>query len=121
MFEEALRLKLRWQYRGSLCAEDLWDLSCEALDSIYQNLNRVAREQQQDSLLSEGKQDDVLQLKIGIIKHIVGVKLEERQQAKNEAARAAKKRQLLEVLERKQEQQLEELSPEEIQAMIEEL
>ena len=119
MFDKASRLKVRFDYRGACSVEDLWDLSVQDLDTVYKNLNAKSKAMKEDSLLEEKTQEDeVLQLKIDIVKHIVAVKLQEAEERKNEKERRAKKQKLLSVLEEKQDAQLHDLSPEQLQEMI---
>jgi hypothetical protein len=122
MFEKACRMRLRWQHRGWVNAEDLWDLSVEALDTIYKQLAREAKASEEESLLvTRSDEDEVLALQIEIVKYVVKVKLEAKEAAKNAAANAAKKQKLLTVLQRKQDAALEEKDVEELQAMIDAL
>lgn len=122
MFENAVRMKLRFNFRGLLSVEDLWDLSVENLDSIYQNLHSKAKEQKGKSLLrKKNKKDTVLELQIDIVKHIVTVKLAEQEARETATLRAVRKQKLLQVLEKKQDQTLEGMSEEEIQELISEL
>ena len=119
MFDRASRLKVRFDYRGACSVEDLWDLSVQDLDVVYKNLNAKSKAMKEDSLLEEKtQQDEVLQLKIDIVKHIVTIKLQEAEERKNEKERRAKKQKLLSVLEEKQDAQLHDLSPEQLQEMI---
>ena len=122
MFEKAVRMKLRWNHRGMLSVEDLWDLPLRDLDAIFKNLTREAKASAEESLLVEATQEDaVLRLKIDIVRHIVAVKVAEREVAKNAAEVAARKQKLLGLLERKQDAALEELSAEELQKMLADL
>lgn len=122
MFERASRLKVRFQYRGMLSVEDLWDLRVEDLDSLYKSLNARAKEQQEDSLLdTRSREDEILDLAIGIVKHVVAVKLQEAQAREDGVERRARKQKLMAVLEEKQDAELGELSADELKGMIEEL
>jgi hypothetical protein len=122
MFEKALRNKLRFNYKGSLSTEDLWDLSVEELDSIFKGLNQKAKIAKEESLLEvRSKDDDELALSIEIIKHIVEVKVQEAEVKKNAKAKKLQKEKLLSILASKQESDLQGKSTEELQKMIDEL
>ena len=78
MFEVATRTKMRFQFKGSLSVEDLWDLSVQDLDSVFKMLNSQLKQVKEESLLNaKTKEDEVLDTKIEIVKYIVAVKLEE--------------------------------------------
>ena len=119
MFEQAVREKYRWSYKGQLSAEDLWDLSLRELDAIFKALSREARAVAEESLLDDvSAEDKVLRLKTDIVRHVVSVKLAEREAAHNAAANKAQKEKLLGILAEKQDAQLHDRSAEELQQMI---
>lgn len=128
MFEKAARLALRFTTpKGSLAVEDLWELpltsaSGASLDNIAKSLNRLLKDADTESfVVKTSKADEVLQLKFDIVKHIIEVKLAERETERSAAHKKAEKAKLLEVLSRKQNAALEQKSVEEIQQMIEAL
>lgn len=124
MFEKAVRMKLRFDYKGSLSVEELWDLSVQELDSIYKTLNTKLKTSNEDSLLASGKKTKEtaeLELKVELVKHIVAIKLDEQAAKKKTADNKAKKQKLLEVLERKQNQAVENMSEDDIKKLIDEI
>jgi hypothetical protein len=121
MFEKATRQKLRFNHKGLISTEDLWDLSQKELDSIYKSLSKIKKESCEESLLDKSSEDSILNLKLEIVKYIFTVKSEEKDRAKKSRERAEKKHKLLEVLASKQDEQLKEKSIEEIKKAIEEL
>lgn len=122
MFETASRLKLRFNYRGLITVEDLWDLSLRSLDDIYKGLNKQVKAQEEDSLLVERKQaDKEVVLALEIVKHVVAVKLQEQAEQKARVEKKAQKAKLMEILAQKQDGALHELSVEELQAKLAEL
>ena len=122
MFEKATRMKLRWGYRGYIGVEDLWDLSVEELDTIFKGLARKVKAQEEESLLdTKSDEDKALAIQIGIVRHIVSVKLEEKESAKAAASNKARKQKLLSLMEEKQDEDLKGLSADELQAMIDNL
>lgn len=130
MFERASRAKLRFASpQGSLSAEDLWDLPLTSARTNQANLNNIAKEVSRQ-LKTEGEEDfvnpksgadEVLQLKLDIVKHVIQVRQAENETARAAAERRDKKAKLLELIERKQDQQLEGKPLEELQAMVAEL
>lgn len=122
MFEKATRTKLRFPFKGLISVEDLWDLSVQNLDLVFKTLNAQVKQAKEESLLNtKTKEDEVLDLQINLVKYIVQVKLEEdnvRLQAKE---KKEKKQKLMAILSAKQEEDLQNKSAEEIQAMLNEL
>lgn len=122
LFEKAVRNKYRFNYRGVLTVEDLWDLNVEALDQIFKSLTKTAKEASEESLLSTpSKEDEELNNKIEIVKYIVKTKLEEKAKAKEAYENKAKKQRLLEIIKRKEDAQLENMSIEELKRAMEEM
>ena len=118
MFEKATRMKLRFNFKGNCSIEDLWDLSVRALDLIHKNLNIEIRGLKEVSLLEvKNKEEELLELKIAIVKQIVEVKLQEQKSREDAASRAEKKQRILGIMEEKQNSQLKELSLEELAEM----
>jgi len=115
-------MKLRFDYKGACSVEDLWDLSLKNLDNIYKELNRHKRDSEGDSLLetrTEG--DDVRDLQISVVKHIVEVRLKERKEAQEKTDKSAKKQKILGIISEKQDQQLRDMPVDELAKLVDEL
>lgn len=119
MFETVVRNKMRFPYKGQISVEDLWDLDVNALDGIFKTLNSKVKVSQEESLLrTRSKESEELMVQIEIVKYIVSVKLAEAEARKNAEANRAKRQQILGILADKQESDLKNKSPEELQAML---
>jgi frataxin-like iron-binding protein CyaY len=122
IYEKAIREKLRFDYKGLLTVEDLWDLDVKELDKLFKVLNSQKKEISEESLLdTKTNEDNILDTKIEIIKHIVFNKQEEKKILKLRAENKEKKERLKEILAKKQDSELENLSAEELQEMLKEL
>ena len=121
IFETASKMKVRFNYRGVITTEDLWDLDVKALDYIYKQLMVAKKESETESLLEEKKTNPILEVQIEIVKHIFNVKVEERKAAELQAENAAKKQKILAILARKQDAELENKSAEELEELIKDL
>ena len=123
MYKKALRTKLRFSTtKGKLTTEDLFDLSLTDLNNLAIALDKKLSETPRKSFISDitpDTQED--ELRFNIVKDIITLKLVERNAAQNAKAKAAEKAQLLEILHRKQNEALENLSVAEIEAKIAEL
>jgi len=119
MFEKAAKLKLRFAHKGLCSVEDLYDLSVEELDSIYKGINAKLKETKEESLLeTKNAADEILELKINIVKHIVVTKLAEQQARENEALMAGKKQKLLGIIADKQDEELKGKSFDELNELV---
>jgi len=119
IFEKAARIKLRINCKGMCSTEDLWDLPLKTLDNIYKKLNAKVKAQTEDSLLdAKTAEDEITALQIEIVKHIVLVRVQEAHDRKTLVEKSEEKKRLLEILARKQDQETENLSKEELMARI---
>ena len=120
MYKKALRNKLRFSTtKGKLTTEDLFDLSLADLNNLAMALDKKLSETPRKSFISDiapDTQED--ELRFNIVKDIITLKLAERNAAQNAKAKAAEKAQLLEILHRKKNEALENLSVEEIEAKL---
>ena len=122
MFEKATRNKVRFPFKGVVSTEDLWDLSPQSLDIVFKTLNSQLKRVQEESLLEvKTESDKELELQIEIVKHIVKVKLEESNTRAKAKESKEKKEKILEILAAKQDEDLQNKSPEELQKMLNEL
>ena len=122
MFEIAARNKFRFPYKGQVSVEDIWDLGVEELDKIFKQLNSQVKQATEESLLTtKTAGDEVLTVKIGIIKHIVAVKLAETEAKRQAHEKREKKQKILAIISQKQDSALHDKSVEELTAMLDNL
>ena len=119
LFKVATKKKYRFNFKGQLTVEDLWELSVEDLDKIYKTLKSQQRNSQEESLLqTASKEDRELSNKIDIIKTIFTDKLIAREKALKVAEKKAQNQRILEIMADKQDAALKEKSLEELQNML---
>lgn len=120
IFQQATRAKLRFSTnKGQLSVEDAWDLSLESLDTLAQAVNKQIQESKGESFIGKrSTQSTELQLKMDILLAIIAVKLAEKEDAKNRKELLAKKELLTSLKEKKQMEQLESMSLEDIEKQL---
>lgn len=122
IFERAVREKTRFNFKGLISVEDLWDLSLENLDSIWVALETDLEKLPKKSLLETStKQRDEIEFKQEIIKHIVETKKTEKLANEQSKANAAKKQMVLDIIEQKKNEDLKSMSLEELTKLAESL
>lgn len=122
IFEYATRNKIRFPYKGSVSVEDLWDLSVTELDKVFKTLNSQRKQSQEESLLNtKSKEDEIVDVQIAIVKHIVAVKLAEKEAREKAAENKAKKQKIMAIMAARDEKALENASDEDLQKMLAEL
>lgn len=131
IFEQASRKKLRFAVQGVgiLTVEDLWDLPLQSktkpnLDTLAMGLHAQIKEAEGETSFVKPETNGVseqLTLSFEIVKHIIGVKVAERDTAAAARDKAEKKQKLLGLLAQKQDEELTNLSIDEIKAKIAEL
>lgn len=122
MFEIASRQKLRFPFKGQISTEDLWDLDIDALNKVFKSLNAKLKEAEEESLLQKrSAEDDELALKINIIKHIFDVKVAEAEKARRAHQNKEERQKILGIMADKQEEALRNMTPEQLQAMLDDL
>lgn len=119
IFMMATRNKYRFPFKGMISVEDLWDLSVKNLDVVFKALNAEAKQANEESLLATKSAKDVeLEAKINIVKYIVRVKQEEATAKILEAANAEKRNRIKDIIAAKEDQSLQNMSVEELQALL---
>jgi vacuolar-type H+-ATPase subunit B/Vma2 len=103
--------------------EDLWDIPLLSkdgfnLNSIAKHVNAVAKAAGEENFVPTTVQptaeDKRNTLRLEVIKYVIGIKVEEQDLAKKKAEKAAQRDKLVELLGRKQDAALEQLTPEQI-------
>ena len=126
IFEQATRRAIRFESaKGDLSVEQLWDLPLQPrnqfdLDTVAKTVNRQLNAVTEESFVSvrENPAKETLSLKLELVKHIISVKLQEAEEARNRANKASEKEKLLRLLDEKQNEALRALTPEEIQERL---
>ncbi len=122
IFEYATRNKVRFSFRGLISVEDLWDLSLTNLDSIYKELNKQSKQSEEESLLNiKTQEDELLNVQIDIVKHIVSVKLAEKEAREKASAKKAQKQKIMSIIAAKQDEALQNSSIDDLKKMLDEL
>ncbi len=131
MFETAFRRKLRFSsVRGDLNVEHLFDLPLLAkngagidLDTLARGVNNELKSVTEDSFVNTkpDPRKDELELKLDIIKHVIGVKQAEAEALKKAAARNEERRKILDAMNHKRDQELSQASMDDLNKRLAEL
>jgi hypothetical protein len=121
MYKRSSRLKLRFPYRGQISDEDLWDLPVGELDKLHQQLTARQESTKGKSLLKKkSAEDEVLQLQIDIVTDVVETKLAEARKLAERVSRKQQKDRIREILAKKQDQSLMDMSEEDLLKKLQE-
>lgn len=128
MFQQAARLKLRFPTtRGSISTEDLWDLPLTSikapnLDNIAIALNKELIESNNESFVVNTIKTSVeTQLRFDIVKHVIGVRIQENLEKSLTREKADKKKEILALIAEKQKDALGDQSIAALTAMLKDL
>ena len=129
MYKQASKLKLRFDTpNGRLQVEDLWklpltgDASTANLDDIARTLSKKVKDAEVESfVVKPPKADPIAQLSLDIVKDVIADRLAEVEAAEKRELNRQKKARLTELLAKKEDAALEELSSDDIRKMIDEL
>lgn len=126
MFEKASRLKLRFSSsKGTLSTEDLWSLPLTSERGV--SLNGLAQDAYQGSASSTpdfvgtaAKSDEAKlnELRLDIIKHVIAVRIAERDAAAQAQQKREQKQKIMTLIEEKQDESLRGKTAEELQALL---
>jgi hypothetical protein len=122
IFFEAAKQKLRFDsVRGELTVEQLFDLPLQSknqfdLDTIAKTVNGVLKSITEESFVDVGTNPakQKFELMLEIVKTVIAIKKQENQDARDKANKSAEREKLISILSRKQDQELEALSADEI-------
>ena len=122
IFEIAVRAKLRFatpRFAG-VSVEDLFDLSLRELDDVAKGINRQINAEKEESFLSENKNAvrKDLELKLEILKHIIGVKETEKAERIAAQNKAAQRQQLIDNLAAAEQREQQAKTPEQLRAEL---
>ena len=120
IFETAVRGKYRFKHaNGKLTVEQLWELNVESLNEIYMDLHRQLKKEQVESLLqTRTATDEVVEIKLEILKHIVQTKLQEAKAKEEEKANADRRKLILGIIADKENKALLDMDIEELKKMV---
>jgi len=123
LFEKASRLKLLFNAgKGLVSTEDLWDLSLKELNAIAKTLNKELKETAEEDFLGEkSKEDTLTKLRFDIVLHILNTKKDEKKNREEAQERKAERERILSIIERKDNESLENMSKEDLLKKLDEL
>ena len=127
MFEKATREKFRFDTpKGSVSIEDLWDLPLTGkganLDSIAKGLHKKMSEADVYSFVIKVKKpDERVANQFKIVKHIIDVRLQEKDLAEKAAAVREKKQKILAIIADKEDQSLKDVDLDGLRKLLEEV
>lgn len=127
IFETASRRKYRFaSVKGDLTAEQLWDLplvitsptrdlKCD-LDTIARGINTELKGITEESFvqITPDPRNADLETKLAVVKHVIGVRMKEAENARAAADRAQKRAKLLDALAAQEDKAMQSMSKEDI-------
>lgn len=129
IFEQASRKKLRFaSNKGDLTTEQLWDLPLTSrtgfdLDTVARTVNTDLKATAEESFVATTSNTarQLNELKLEVVKFVIADKIAAQEAAKSAANRRAERDRLLEILNQKQDQELLNMSADEIKRRLAEL
>lgn len=119
LFKKASKQKLRFStQKGSLSTEQLWDLSLTELDNLAVKLQETVDHEAKKSFLRTKKEEDVTsKLKFDIVIDVLETKQKDQEQAQKAAETRERNKKIDEVIAKKKEESLENMSIEELEKL----
>lgn len=125
LFITATRENYRYPWHGLISTEDLWSLPPVELNNIYKQLMAQKRkaDDDADSLMMQERDsgNETLRNQIEIVRYIFNWKEEAMNNQLKEAERAKKKQHILDLIAKKNDDQLASKTAEELEEMLKEL
>ncbi|MCA9387392.1 hypothetical protein KC669_05155 [Candidatus Dojkabacteria bacterium] len=122
IFEQAGRIKLRFNLGGNISVEHLWDVDFEVLENYEAQLTQeVETHKSKKSRLKqvrrtqEQMKDD---LRLQIVSHVLNVRAEEIAAAQEKALAKQNEQRIMELIQNKKNEELASKSIEELEAML---
>lgn len=126
MYKKAAKLKLRFaSSKGQLTVEQLFDLTMSELSSLIKKVNTDLKKEARvddDLAFLEGKDEteSLNSLRFEILKDVYLTKKQERDDAAEDQDRKARRQRIAEIIAKKEDEALENLSLEELKKKLEE-
>ena len=123
IFEQAVRLKLRFSTSKGVCStEDLFDMKLEPLDKLAQAFHKRLQDGCSISFITTVNPEDKMnQLQFDIVKYVIDLKLAAIETQKAAVARKAQKQEILGLINTKKSEAMAGKSIEELTALLEAL
>lgn len=133
IFEQATRQRIRFETgRGLVSIEEVWGMPLKhdhrySLDDLGRALLTEQKEAERKSTASlvddtaDSTEDSTLELRLALVKHVIGVKKAEEAARKNEKAARQNRRDLLDLLHNAENAERANWTPDQIKAKIAEL
>ena len=124
IFERAAKEKIRFSFRGLIATEDLWDLTIENLDELFQQTYAQLKAQSGEGLLLTGIQNpvsDYLRLQADLIRYVFEDKQKMAADFKMRKLQNEKKKRIMEIITDKQDETLAGKSIAELKEMLDDM
>ena len=121
LFEQASRVKLRFDVNGIISTEQLWDISQSRLIDYEQQLTEVVESYGKSTRRTKShrsKEQQLNELRLNIVTRILDVKEEEIKALQEASSQKEHKQTILALIKAKKEESLKNLSIEELEKMI---
>ena len=121
IFETASRLKLRFDISGQISVEQLWDAKMPALVDYEQQLTEVVDGYGKSTRRTRAARtvaQEMNELRLEIVTYVLDIRERELEEAKNAASVKEHNQKILELIAQKQNQQLADMSIEDLQKMM---
>lgn len=120
MFENALKNGFRYpSNKGLITTEDLFWLSLNDLNEIAKKINKLIKDSEEESFIPGPNFNNNNDSKrLDIVKHIINLKINEQNAKMIEKSNAEKRQRIMELINKKDEESLENMSKEELEKLL---
>ena len=120
MFENALKNGFRYpSNKGLITTEDLFCLSLNDLNEVAKKINKLIKDSEEESFIPGPNFNNNNDSKrLDIVKHIINLKINEQNTKLIEKSNAEKRQRILEIINKKDEESLENMSKEELEKIL---
>lgn len=121
IFEQASRVKLRFDVNGQISVEQLWTVNMQSLANYEQTLTEMVEsygKSTRRTRQTRTAEQNANELRLAIVTHILDVREQEAEAATNAAATKEHNQRILELIRAKQEQKLADMSEDELKALL---